>query len=89
MRPTSKVRPKKTLNILANDEFERICANSPRLAALISEEIEDVTWLKEPEAGDYLLCLAPLDGSSNLGVNLSVGSIYAVMQVQSDGDRNV
>ncbi len=34
----------KTLDILANDEFERICANSPRLAALVSEEVEEVTW---------------------------------------------
>lgn len=79
----------KTLDILANDEFERICANSPHLAALVSEEVEEVTWLKDPEAGDYLLYFDPLDGSSNLDVNLSVGSIFAVMQVQSDGDRNV
>jgi fructose-1,6-bisphosphatase I len=33
----------KTLDILANDEFERICSNSPNLAALVSEEVEDVT----------------------------------------------
>jgi fructose-1,6-bisphosphatase I len=79
----------KTLDILANDEFIRICSNSPRLAALISEEIEEVTWLKEPEAGDYLLYFDPLDGSSNLDVNLSVGSIFAIMQVEKDGDRNV
>lgn len=79
----------KTLDILANDEFERICSNSPRLAALVSEEVEAVTWLKEPKAGDYLLYFDPLDGSSNLDVNLSVGSIFAIMQVQSDGDRNV
>jgi fructose-1,6-bisphosphatase I len=82
-------KTQKTLDILANDEFERICSNSPRLAALISEEVEEVTWLKEPKAGDYLLYFDPLDGSSNLDVNLSVGSIFAVMQVQSDGDRNV
>lgn len=79
----------KTLDILANDAFERICSNSPRLAALVSEEVEEVTWLKEPEAGDYLLYFDPLDGSSNLDVNLSVGSIFAVMQVEKDGDRNV
>ena len=79
----------KTLDILANDAFERICSNSPRLAALVSEEVEEVTWLKEPEAGDYLLYFDPLDGSSNLDVNLSVGSIFAVMQVEKDGVRNV
>ncbi|MGC1494502.1 MAG: class 1 fructose-bisphosphatase [Sulfitobacter sp.] len=79
----------KTLDIMANDQFERTCANSPRLAALVSEEVEEVTWLKEPEAGDYLLYFDPLDGSSNLDVNLSVGSIFAIMQVQADGDRSV
>lgn len=79
----------KTLDVLANDEFTRACSNSPRLAALISEEVEAVTWLKEPEKGDYLLYFDPLDGSSNLDVNLSVGSIFAIMQVEKDGDRNV
>ncbi len=79
----------KTLDIMANDVFEHACANSPRLAALVSEEVEDVTWLKDPEAGDFLLYFDPLDGSSNLDVNLSVGSIFAIMQVQKDGDRNV
>jgi fructose-1,6-bisphosphatase I len=79
----------KTLDVLANDAFERICSNSLCLAAFISEEVENVTWLKEPEAGDYLLYFDPLDGSSNVDVNMSVGSIYAVMQVQSNGDKNV
>ncbi|MEJ2035733.1 MAG: class 1 fructose-bisphosphatase [Maritimibacter sp.] len=79
----------KPLDIIANDEFMRICANSPRLAALVSEEVDDVTWLKEPEAGDYILYFDPLDGSSNLDLNLSVGSIFSVMQVRVDGDRDV
>lgn len=79
----------KNLDIVANDEFERICARSPRLAALVSEEVEEVTWLKDPKAGDYLLYFDPLDGSSNIDVNLSVGSIFAIMQVEKDGDRDV
>lgn len=79
----------KTLDILANDVFERICAGTPRLAALVSEEVEEVTWLKEPEAGDYLLYFDPLDGSSNLDVNLSVGSIFSIGLVSHDGDRDV
>ncbi|MEJ1997704.1 MAG: hypothetical protein P8X76_06010 [Maritimibacter sp.] len=79
----------KPLDIIANDEFMRICANSPRLAALVSEEVDEVTWLKEPEAGDYILYFDPLDGSSNLDLNLSVGSIFSVMQVRVDGDRDV
>lgn len=79
----------KTLDILADREFSRICANSPRLAALVSEEVEEVTWLKEPEKGDYLLYFDPLDGSSNLEVDLSVGSIFSVMTVSEDGNRDV
>jgi fructose-1,6-bisphosphatase I len=79
----------KTLDILADEEFTRICSNSPRLAALISEEVDEVTWLKDPEPGDYLLYFDPLDGSSNLDVNLSVGSIFAVMQVEQGEGRDV
>ena len=79
----------KPLDLIANDVFSRICTNSPHLAALISEEIEEVTWLKPPEKGDYLLYFDPLDGSSNLDVNLSVGTIFSIMQVRADGDRDV
>lgn len=79
----------KKLDVVADREFARICANSPRLAALVSEEVDEVTWLKEPEAGDYLLYYDPLDGSSNIDVNLSVGSIFAICQVEADGARDV
>ncbi|KMK68837.1 class 1 fructose-bisphosphatase [Puniceibacterium sp. IMCC21224] len=79
----------KPLDIIANDIFLATCANSPRLAALVSEEIEEVVWLKEPKKGDYLLFFDPLDGSSNLDTNLSVGTIFSIMQVAEDGDRNV
>ena len=79
----------KPLDIIANDIFVETCANSPRLAALVSEEIEEVVWLKEPEEGDYLLFFDPLDGSSNLDANLSVGTIFSIMRVTKDGDRNV
>jgi fructose-1,6-bisphosphatase I len=79
----------KTLDILANDAFERICGGNAELAALISEEVEQVTWLKEPKKNDFLLYFDPLDGSSNIDVNMSVGSIFSVMQVETDGDRNV
>lgn len=79
----------KALDIIANDEFSRICVNSPRLAALVSEEVDEVLWIKEtPEPGDYILYFDPLDGSSNLDVDLSVGSIFAVMQVPADADKD-
>lgn len=78
----------KQLDIIANDEFTRICSNSPRLAALVSEEVDEVIWTKqEVEPGDYLLYFDPLDGSSNLDVNLSVGTIFSIMQVPAGSAR--
>lgn len=79
----------KKLDVIADETFARICENSPRLAALVSEEKEEATWLKDPEAGDYLLFYDPLDGSSNIEVNLSVGSIFSICNVAMDGDREV
>jgi fructose-1,6-bisphosphatase I len=79
----------KKLDVIADEVFARICESSPRLAALVSEEREDAVWLKEPEEGDYLLFYDPLDGSSNIDVNLSVGSIFSICTAEADGDRDV
>lgn len=79
----------KLLDVLADRVFRETCASATSLAAYVSEEVEDVAWLKTPSAGDLILYVDPLDGSSNLEVNLSVGSIFAVGQVLSDDDRNV
>lgn len=79
----------KPLDIVANDIFIDHCRTSPHLAALVSEEVDEVIWLKDPEAGDYILYFDPLDGSSNLDVNMTVGSIFSVMRVAADGDRTI
>ena len=84
----------KQLDVIANDIFVRHCSNCGRVAALVSEEVEEVYWLKEkPEAGDYIVYFDPLDGSSNLDVNLSVGSIFSISQlpyaIDATDDRSV
>lgn len=72
----------KKLDVIADEEFMRHCANSPRVAALVSEEVDEVHWLKEsPQAGDFVVYFDPLDGSSNVDVNLSVGSIFSIMRL--------
>lgn len=72
----------KQLDVIADEEFMAYCANSPRVAALVSEEVDEVHWLKDaPEAGDFLIYFDPLDGSSNVDVNLSVGSIFSVVRL--------
>ena len=84
----------KQLDVIANDVFVRHCSSCSRVAALVSEEVDEVYWLKDtPQAGDYLVYFDPLDGSSNLDVNLSVGSIFSISQlptaISSTDDRSV
>lgn len=79
----------KTLDIIANDEFVRHCSNCSRVAALVSEEVDEVYWLKDkPQPGDYIVYFDPLDGSSNLDVNLSVGSIFSIVEIKEAIDAH-
>jgi fructose-1,6-bisphosphatase len=78
-----------TLDLNANDLFVKICSANPKLAAIVSEEVEEPLWLKEPEKDDFILYIDPLDGSSNLNVDLSVGSIFSITRVGSSDARCV
>lgn len=90
---TSDVNPQgeiqKPLDILADDVFRRSCRTNTNLSVLISEEVEEMTWLKPAAAGAFVLAYDPLDGSSNLDVDLSVGSIFAVSKLRSDSANDV
>ncbi|MFY0598006.1 MAG: class 1 fructose-bisphosphatase [Cognatishimia sp.] len=73
----------KQLDVIANDQFMMHCANCSRVAALVSEELDNVVWLKDKaEAGDYIIYFDPLDGSSNLELNISVGSIFSIVELK-------
>jgi fructose-1,6-bisphosphatase I len=77
----------KQLDVIANDEFVKHCSTNSRIAALVSEEVDEVYWLKsQPAAGDYLVYFDPLDGSSNLNVNLSVGTIFSIIRIDAPID---
>ncbi|UWQ18954.1 class 1 fructose-bisphosphatase [Jannaschia sp. M317] len=78
----------KQLDVIANEVFVKHCSNCGRVAALVSEEVDEIIWLKDrPAAGDYLVYFDPLDGSSNLDVNLSVGSIFSVVALEDALER--
>lgn len=79
----------KKLDVAADIAFAETCARCPRLAALVSEERDEIVWLKAPAAGDFIVYYDPLDGSSNIDVNLSVGSIFAICRISKDDLRNV
>ena len=76
----------KPLDLIADDIFRTSCAQNAKTSVLISEEVEDIVRLKPGAAGDFIVAYDPLDGSSNLDVNLSVGSIFAVSRLADDLD---
>lgn len=65
------------LDIYANDLCKSYLASSGLFAALASEEEDTVVDLGSPDA-HYIIAFDPLDGSSNIDVNVSVGTIFSV-----------
>ena len=65
------------LDVLANDVFIRLLKASNVVAGLVSEEMDDP--LAITEGGPFLVAFDPLDGSSNVPVNVSVGSIFSIL----------
>jgi len=71
----------KNLDVMSNEILLEANEWGGNLAALVSEEMEDVkpTPTHYPR-GEYLLLFDPLDGSSNIDVNISVGTIFSVLR---------
>ena len=67
----------KKLDVIANDILIDVLKNNAHVAGLASEE-ED-TFVAANENGGYLVLFDPLDGSSNIDVNISVGTIFSVL----------
>ncbi len=75
------------LDLLANDVFLRTNEYGGHLAALASEEMDAPYLVPERyPRGRYLLAFDPLDGSSNVDVNVSVGSIFSVLRCPDEVD---
>lgn len=78
------------LDVIANDLLIAGVQSCQSLAGLASEEME--LPLKVQGVGDYLLLFDPLDGSSNIDVNVSIGTIFSILKKQDpavplqDGD---
>ncbi len=65
------------LDVAANIRFTRALQKGGEVAAIISEENEDIIDLNTPTA-KYIIAMDPLDGSSNIDVNVSVGTIFSI-----------
>jgi len=76
------------LDTFAQTVIYRAMDHSGHLACMASEEVEDVIPIPEKfPTGDYVLVFDPLDGSSNIDVNVSIGTIFGLFRRISDGDR--
>ncbi|MCL6554939.1 MAG: class 1 fructose-bisphosphatase [Burkholderiales bacterium] len=78
----------KKMDVIANEIFLKRNEWAGHLAAMASEEMEEPYQIPAGyPRGKYLLLFDPLDGSSNMDVNVSVGSIFSILRCP--GDRNV
>ena len=76
----------KPLDVLSNIAFIRRTEWAGNLAGLASEEMELPYQIPaQYPRGKYLLVFDPLDGSSNIDVNVSVGSIFSVLRAPETG----
>ena len=75
----------KSLDVIADCEYFEALKGSP-VAAYVSEEREGLTILNDK--GSLLLAIDPLDGSSNIETNLSIGSIFSIRGYSAGSNKN-
>ena len=67
------------LDVFANETMIRMNSFTGRLAVMASEEDPDIITIPDKyEKGPYVLVFDPLDGSSNIDVNVSIGTIFGI-----------
>ncbi len=75
----------KKLDVLSNEILLESNEWGGYLAAIASEEMETIHPIsKTYPHGNYLLLFDPLDGSSNIDVNVSIGTIFSVLEMPKD-----
>lgn len=67
------------LDVYANEKMITALDHTGKICAMASEEVEDIISIpdKHPK-GKYLVVFDPLDGSSNIDVNISIGTIFGI-----------
>ena len=70
----------KKLDIISNDIFVEAVSRTGSVCGMVSEEVpEPIAVRDDLPLGPYLACFDPLDGSSNIDINVSIGSIFAIL----------
>ena len=70
----------KKLDVIANDIMCQACAESGYVSGIASEEMDHALQVPENcEVGPYLVLFDPLDGSSNIDITVSIGTIFSIL----------
>jgi fructose-1,6-bisphosphatase I len=76
------------LDVFANDLLTELLGKTPQVAAIVSEEDEGPVVFNrggaEDSSAEFAVVFDPLDGSSNIDVNVNVGTIFSVVRVEGD-----
>jgi fructose-1,6-bisphosphatase I len=76
------------LDVIANETIIKAMDHGGRLCCMASEEADDLIPIPDRFAtGPYVLLFDPLDGSSNIDVNVPVGTIFSVLRKRTAGAR--
>lgn len=68
------------LDVLSNEIMVNILRRSGHVAAMASEENEEIIRVPKENRGKYLICFDPLDGSSNININMCIGTIFSILR---------
>ena len=68
----------KKLDVIANDIFIAALSKSGEVSIIISEENDEPIFIAGAEHEKYIVAMDPLDGSSNIDVNASIGTIFSI-----------
>jgi fructose-1,6-bisphosphatase I len=80
----------KQLDVISNDVMLQENQWNGHLSGMASEEMEEVYAIPDHcRLGKYLLVFDPLDGSSNIDVNLTVGTIFSILRAPNPGRQAV
>ncbi len=68
----------KKLDVISNEVFMGLMDMNGACVCVVSEEDEHIHWCPDGKDAKYILAIDPLDGSSNIDVNASIGSIFSI-----------
>src|SRR2546425_8501989 len=68
------------LDEIANKTIRHCLAYRGNVGILVSEEDQEPHVIEEAESGKYIVLFDPLDGSSNINANVSIGTIFSILQ---------